>query len=79
VLLWPGLPDKEKLHPRFVLTERGGMHIDYGLDEGQSSNETTLVSLLEHRVFADLRQNYHAKARKFGEPEMISVSGQLES
>lgn len=79
VVLWPGLPDGERLHPRFVLTERGGMHFDYGLDEGHSSNETTLVSLLEHSVFTELRQDYHPNAGKFGKPEVIQMAGRRKA
>ena len=72
VCLWPGLPDGERLHPRFVLTERGGVHFDYGLDEGPG---TTLVSLLEHEVFLRLWSEYRPDCRVFGTPELITVAG----
>lgn len=72
VCLWPGLPDLDRLHPRFVLTERGGVYFDYGLDEGPG---TTLVTLLEHEVFLKLRDDYCETSRAFGAPRIIHVSG----
>ena len=72
VCFWPGLPNGELMHPRFVLTERGGVHFDYGLDEGPG---TTLVSLLEHEVFMKLREDYTPASRVFGTPEVVTVAG----
>jgi len=34
------------MHPRDLLTDRGGIQIDPGWDEGEYSTETTLVLLL---------------------------------
>ncbi len=68
VCFWPG----ERLHARYVLTERGGLHFDFGLDEGQG---TTLVSLLEHDVFLQLWRDYRPVSRVFGTPEVITVAG----
>jgi hypothetical protein len=75
VCFWPGLPEGERMHPRFVLTERGGVHFDYGLDEGQSPGDTTLVSLLEHEVFRELWSDYQPSSRVFGEPELFEITG----
>ena len=75
VCFWPGLPQGEQLHPRFVLTERGGVQFDYGLDEGRSQADTPLVTLLEHEVFLSLREDYCAHSRKFGEPREVVVPG----
>jgi hypothetical protein len=75
VYLWPGLPRGERLHPRFILTERGGVQFDYGLDEGQSQADTTLVTLLEHGVFRGLCEDYCATGRKFGDPRQVLVQG----
>ncbi len=76
VCFWPNTSDGQRLHPRFVLTERGGVHFDYGLDEGPG---TTLVSLLDHKVFLELRKQYRPipdpDNRKFGEPEVIEIRG----
>jgi len=72
VCFWPDLPSGGRLHPRFVLTERGGVHFDYGLDEGPG---TTLVSLLEHEVFLRLWSEYRPESRQFGTPTLITVAG----
>lgn len=74
VFLRPGLPDK-RMHPRFVLTERGGIQFDYGLDEGHGPGDTTHVVLLEHEVFLQRRREYGKESRSFGEPETITVDG----
>lgn len=38
---WACLPEGENLHPRYVLTNRGGVSIDYGLDEGDGTTNWT--------------------------------------
>jgi len=75
VFFWPGLPAGGGLHPRFVLTERGGIQFDHGLDEGQSTAQTTLVTLLEHEVFLQLRSDYRRGSVTFGTPDVLSIHG----
>ena len=75
VLFWPRFPEGQQLHPRYVLTERGGALIDWGLDEAQSPTSTTFMALLEHGVFLELRQHYHKDGRTFGVPACINVEG----
>ena len=74
VCLWPREKEKDKLHDRFVLTERGGVQFGHGLDEGEPQ-ETTVASLLDHELFQELREDYHPGARAFGEPLRFSVTG----
>lgn len=38
--------DREKMHPRYLLTDRGGIQIDHGWDEGEHDTETTPIMLL---------------------------------
>jgi hypothetical protein len=75
VLIWPGLPDGERMHPRFALTERGGPHLDYGVDEGSSDADTTLISLLAQKSFLEVWRKYHEMDRTFGEPAIIDTEG----
>ncbi|HEY3853398.1 MAG TPA: hypothetical protein VGO67_03280 [Verrucomicrobiae bacterium] len=75
VFLWPGLPDGDRMHPRFVLTERGGVYFDYGLDETEGSAETTLVALLEHEVYFKKWQDFSEFGTCFGKPERFQVDG----
>ncbi len=37
---------REKMHPRYLLTDRGGIQIDHGWDEGEQDTETTPILLL---------------------------------
>ena len=37
---------REKLHPRYLLTDRGGIQIDHGWDKGQFDTETTPIHIL---------------------------------
>lgn len=37
---------REKMHPRYLLTDRGGIQIDHGWDEGEYDTETTPILLL---------------------------------
>jgi hypothetical protein len=75
VFLWPGLPDGDRMHPRFLLTERGGVNFDYGLDEGVGSAETTLVTLLEHEVYLKKWEDFSEFGKCFGKPERFQVEG----
>ena len=34
------------MHPRYLLTDRGGIQIDHGWDEGEYDTETTPIMLL---------------------------------
>ena len=52
---WNCLPEGENQHPRYVLTNRGGVSIDYGLDEG---NGTTDWRLLSESLWKERRQQF---------------------
>jgi len=54
---WDTLPKEGKPHARFLLTERGGLHYDYGLDEGEGE---TLVTLLDENIWEELFLIYKA-------------------
>jgi len=47
----------ETLHPRYILTERGGINIEKGLDEGQG-DDTTDVKLLDNNLYLDRWKDY---------------------
>lgn len=57
-----GEENSENLHPRFILTESGGMHFDYGLDTGDGNN---LVSLLENNIYNELWNQYSQNSEAF--------------
>ena len=62
---WEPKQGGEKLHPRFLLTELGGIQFDYGLDEGDGAKDTTIVSALDHALYEQLRQDYSATGTAF--------------
>jgi hypothetical protein len=49
--------DKEDLHNRYVLTERGGLKFGQGLDEG-TNPPTDVVNLLGERVHEEIWKDY---------------------
>ena len=58
VSFWYRKADGKKLHPRFIMTEYGGVQVDYGLDEGDSVGDTTIVSLMDHDLWQVVRGDY---------------------
>jgi len=58
VCFWYRKSGGKKLHPRFILTEYGGVQVDYGLDEGDSGGDTTIVSLMDHDLWQVVRGDY---------------------
>jgi hypothetical protein len=48
----------KKLHPRFVLTDYGGIQFDYGLDEGDGPDDTTIASLIDHDLWQAVRRDF---------------------
>jgi hypothetical protein len=78
IFFWNRKPAGEKLHARFLLTELGGIQFDYGLDEGDSGGDTTIVNLLEHDLFIQLRQDYAVNSTTFALQQngILSVNGQ---
>jgi len=55
---WLRKPGGKRLHPRFIITERGGIHYDYGLDEGDSPGERTIVTLMDQDLWQTVRADY---------------------
>ncbi len=49
ILRWDRLPRGERAHARYILTERGGIAIDYGLSEERGS--TTDIRILEDEIW----------------------------
>lgn len=75
VLFWPRQLDGDNMHARYLLTERGGIGYDWGLDEGRNPAETTEVRLLKHRRFLQVRDQYRRDAHYFGTPERVEITG----
>jgi hypothetical protein len=58
VRFWCRKPGGKRLHPRFIITEQGGVQYDVGLDEGDGLDDTTIVNLMAHGVWEQSRSDY---------------------
>jgi hypothetical protein len=54
---WLEADDGDSLHPRYILTDRGGIRIEHGLDE-ELNGPTTDVSLLDTDLFKNRWDDY---------------------
>src|SRR5262249_11745918 len=55
---WQDRAGGKKLHPRFIITERGGIQFDYGLDAGEGQKDTTIVILMEEDLWRVVQADY---------------------
>ncbi len=76
VFFWSQNPGGLGLHPRFLLTDLGGIHFENGLDEG-GPGEATLVKALSHEAWQKCRAFYRQTGAAFAiTPDcVISISG----
>ena len=74
VIVWRQRVGGEKLHPRYVLTERGGMRFEVGLDEG-APGQTTDVSLLGETLHQERWQQYQRGTAAFDFVNQVEVVG----
>lgn len=60
VYFWEPKQRGEKMHPRFLLTELGGIKYDYGLDQAniKSDKDTTYIELMQHSFWQQVRSDY---------------------
>jgi hypothetical protein len=73
VFFWQRKPDGKKMHPRFILTELGGLQPDYGLDEGDAPGDMTIVSLMSEEVWRTARADYCEASQCFdGGPDCVA-------
>lgn len=69
---WRCIDDGENQHPRYILTNRGGLRYDYGLDEG---NGTTDWSRLSEDLWRQRLQQYRPDAGVFELVDAWQVTG----
>ena len=61
---WKQLDGGQKMHPRYILTERGGFRVEYGLDEG-APGQTTDISILDSGVHAQRWREFQKSTAAF--------------
>ncbi len=74
VVLWNEKPDGDKMHARYVMSERGAIRIDKGLDIGHP-NQTTDVSLVAPEVYRQRWNDVQRNATTYDFIEEIEVLG----
>lgn len=73
VFKWQQIPGGERLHDRFILTDRGGIEIPGGTDVGEPG-ETTNVTLLDDSVYRCRWDQYQESSGAFDLASKIAVS-----
>lgn len=68
------MDDGDDMHNRYILTDRGGIRLAWGLDEGRRG-QTDDVSLLGTSVFAERWKQYCGEPPAFACIEVIKVTG----
>jgi len=61
-------------HSRYILTDRGGIRIDWGLDQGKSG-ETTDLSLLDNGMWQECWNSFQDGATVFQLVDLFIISG----
>lgn len=61
---WKNMDAGERMHPRYILTERGGFRIDYGLDEG-APGVSTDISILDPMVHLQRWRDFQKETAAF--------------
>ena len=64
VFMWDRIEENENFHPRYLLTEIGGIRIDYGYDE-VSDNETTDVQTIGENLYNIRLSNIQPQSNTF--------------
>lgn len=58
LIRWKKRPVGKSFHARLLLTNKGGIGFDYGLDEGDDRGDTTLVSILQPSTHKELWNDF---------------------
>jgi hypothetical protein len=74
VMQWKEITDGEKLHNRFILTDKGGMSFGAGLDSGEEGHSDE-AQLLEEDVSRTRFSQYDIHSSAFGLVSKFSITG----
>jgi hypothetical protein len=69
----------DNIHRRYILTERGGVAYDVGLDEGRREGETTDVYLLDQSLYEQRWRDYQQGTTTFELVNKILIQGSCKS
>lgn len=71
---WKQRDGGESLHPRYVLTDHGGVRIEHGLDEG-NEGETTDISLLDEALYRQRWKDFQKATAAYDFVDEVVVKG----
>lgn len=71
---WKEMEGGEGLHNRYILTERGGVRLAWGLDEGKPSHSDD-ISLLQPSMFTQTWDQYCGEAPAFDMHDELIIEG----
>jgi hypothetical protein len=74
IFRWQQQSQGDTLHPRYLLTERGGIRIEHGLDESNNSSETTDISLLDVSLYNERWNDYHISTSSFQCADIFNIT-----
>jgi len=66
--------ESDFFHARYILTDRGGIRIDWGLDLGKSGEKTD-ISLLDHKLWQECWESFQDGAKVFQLIDSVIVEG----
>ena len=73
IFRWTNRYNGKKLHPRFVLTEKGGIGFEQGLDTGHPGEETLVTLLDAKETFPKTWAEYQYPSSEFDLKEKIRI------
>lgn len=71
---WDKKAKGEGIHARYILTERGGIRIDWGLDTGREG-ETTDVTLMDENLWKKRLEDYYETSETFDLMDKVCIKG----
>jgi len=71
---WKQLDEGEKLHPRYILTDLGGVSIEVGLDEG-NLGQTTDINLLSEAIYTKRWNDFQQATAAYQFIDELTVEG----
>jgi len=73
---WRKLEKRDMLHPRYILTDKGGIRIEVGLDEG-NDGRTTDISILDVSLYEKRWKEYQRDTSPFDFVDELKIIGTL--
>jgi hypothetical protein len=73
---WREMEGGETLHPRYILTDIGGVRIEHGLDEGEEG-ETTDISLLDLSLYSQRWRDFQQETSPYEYVDEVKIVGNM--